>query len=280
LLECPDTGTDIVEDLEALHKKIEDLIGDAISRKQISEASVYFRDLDNASWFGVGEDKIYVPASLLKVPTMISFLKVAQLDPGLLEQVVRLDKFYDLGTHLVEREPSLELGGEYAVRELIETMVRDSDNDSIALLFDKVVTSASDLHQVFADLGVPYSEQSTGPITAKQYSSFFRILYNASYLDQADSEYVLKLLTETNFNRALVAGVPVGVRVAHKFGERWLDPKDDKYFHDCGIIYYPSRPYLLCVMTKGQDFETLVTLIKDISSTVYYEVDLNRRAGG
>jgi len=26
--------------------------------------------------------------------------------------------------------------------------------------------------------------------------------------------------------------------------------------HDCGIVYYPETPYLLCVMTKGWNFET------------------------
>lgn len=42
-----------------------------------------------------------------------------------------------------------------------------------------------------------------------------------------------------------------------------------KELHDCGIIYYPERPYLLCVMTEGNDLNELAGVIQNISKTVY-----------
>jgi len=66
--------------------------------------------------------------------------------------------------------------------------------------------------------------------------------------------------------------VPKEVRVAHKFGELGL-PNGEKQLHDCGIIYYPGNPYLLCVMSKGKDSQKLSGIIQTISSMVYKEVD-------
>jgi len=39
--------------------------------------------------------------------------------------------------------------------------------------------------------------------------------------------------------------------------------------HDCGIVYYPQRPYVICVMTKGRDLDVLKNVIKGISEIVY-----------
>ena len=46
-----------------------------------------------------------------------------------------------------------------------------------------------------------------------------------------------------------------------------------KQLHDCGIVYYPKHPYLLCVMTRGDSFEYLDDTIRDISHLVYQEVN-------
>ncbi len=109
-------------------------------------------------------------------------------------------------------------------------------------------------------------------ITVREYSSLFRQLYNASYLSPKMSEEALKLLTRTKFTSGLVAGVPSGVKIAHKFGELGL-PNGQRQLHDCGIIYYPGNPYLLCVMTKGSDSNMLAAIIQSISARVYKEVD-------
>jgi len=40
------------------------------------------------------------------------------------------------------------------------------------------------------------------------------------------------------------------------------------------IIYYPSTPYLLCVMTRGKDPNRISETIAEISKIVYNEVKL------
>jgi len=60
--------------------------------------------------------------------------------------------------------------------------------------------------------------------------------------------------------------------VASRFGERAHGPAGAKQLHDCGIVYCPRRPYLLCVMTRGDDFQELTGTIRDLSRLVYSDV--------
>jgi len=46
-----------------------------------------------------------------------------------------------------------------------------------------------------------------------------------------------------------------------------------KQLHDCGIIYHPSKPYILCIMTKGEEIEELASVIADISRLVFKGID-------
>jgi beta-lactamase class A len=107
----------------------------------------------------------------------------------------------------------------------------------------------------------------------KGYSSIFRLLYNSSFLDTENSEKLLATLSESSFNQGLRQGVPENIKISHKFGEREITKTGEKQLHDCGIIYYPTNPYLLCVMTKGKDFKELTRIIGHISSEVYKEFD-------
>lgn len=103
----------------------------------------------------------------------------------------------------------------------------------------------------------------------------FRGIYNGSLLNKENSNKVLEWLSQSKFKDGLVAGVPGSVMIAHKFGERLLED-NTKQLHDCGIVYYPDNPYLLCVMTHGNDYEKLEKVIQDISKMVYTEVDSRR----
>lgn len=66
-------------------------------------------------------------------------------------------------------------------------------------LFKKIPYSF--LTKVDTDLGVllPGEEEIRASISLKEYSSFFRILYTASYLSPSSSQYALSLLTKTDF---------------------------------------------------------------------------------
>jgi len=162
-------------------------------------------------------------------------------------------------------------GSNYSIDEVIYRMIVYSDNDAKDLLLANL--DGRILARTYSDLTVngPTIIKTDDFITVKDYATFFRVLFNASYLSQNLSEKALKILSETDFKDGLVSGVPPSVKVAHKFGEREF--LDRKQLHDCGIIYYPSHPYLLCVMTRGDNLASLAKNIADISRLVYDEVD-------
>ena len=92
------------------------------------------------------------------------------------------------------------------------------------------------------------------------------------------SEKALSYMSEVDFKQGLVAGVPGGIAIAHKFGEKTVGASGEiKQLHDCGIVYYPNNPYLLCVMSRGDSFEYLDDTIREISHIVYEEVDRQQR---
>ena len=72
--------------------------------------------------------------------------------------------------------------------------------------------------------------------------------------------------------------MPKGVTIAQKFGEHVFNTNGSPTGFDlsnCGIVYYPDRPYFLCVMTKGNDYQDLINTIQQISKTVYSAADNN-----
>jgi hypothetical protein len=97
-------------------------------------------------------------------------------------------------------------------------------------------------------------------------------LYNASYLNKANSEFALSLLSKIDFKNWLPAWVPENIKVAHKFWEFSINGTQ-KQIHDCWIIYYPNHPYLLCVMTRWTEYAKLESTLSQISKLVFTEVN-------
>lgn len=255
-----------------LSNELEDYIEEAQSDTFVQNVSVYFRIPDFGDWIGINESERYTPASLLKVPTMMVYYKKANSDPSILSKLIEFNGNNGNGMENIRPSAEMTKGQSYAVDDLISRMITNSDNSAKDMLGMNI--DEEEFAKIFEEVGIgrlDYS-QTENFMSVKQYASFFRILYNASYLSRKMSEQALSLLTKVEFNRGLVAGVPEGIKVAHKFGERSYGLTNIKQLHDCGIVYSPSYPYILCVMTRGNSFESLQKVIATISSKVYSEV--------
>ena len=276
LIGCDESEKKSSIEFAPLKEKINNFINSQISTAQIDSASVYF-DKRDGSWLSINPNEKYFPASLMKVPTMIAVLKVAESDGALLTKKIVYDGSFDLNA-IEHFKPAKNLVPHqaYTVDDLLFRMIGYSDNNAVPLLVNSIDTKI--LNEVFTDLGItiPQEENATltDYITVKQYASFFRVLYNATYLNREMSEKALYLLSQPDFPAGIMAGMPAGTKFVDKFGERNFgdNPNDltsQKELHDCGIVYYPDHPYLLCIMTKGTDFEKLANAIKNISKIVY-----------
>lgn len=243
-----------------------------ISNGKATEIAIYFRNLLDGAWFGINEKAKFTPASLLKVPVLIAVLKQAASDPGLLQQKLPYDQVFDPEKPYFESKEHLEIGHEYTIDDLLSRMIKFSDNESMFLLRKRFDASLVDA--VYRDLKLvpPDDTYFNDFMTIKDYASFFRILFNATYLSAPLSNKALELLASIEFTKGISADIPADIAVAHKFGERTYTDDNSKQLHDCGIVYYPGSPYLLCVMTKGTDFDTLASVIREISKTLFQEI--------
>ncbi len=258
---------------------IEDYIAEETTKGHLTSASLYFRDLAHGPVFGIDELEPFAPASLLKLPLAFVFLFASENQPALLQKKVRYEGLSTTDAQRVKPRESATPGTPYEIQELLRMMIQFSDNASYEAL-DAFISAEPNREmlrrETFQEIGlIDPKDRVEETITVRGYSSLFRILYNASYLDDRDSELLLSWLAASDYGRGLAAGVPQGTTVAHKFGERYF-PDGRKQLHDCGIVYFPRNPYLLCVMTKGDDWTALENVIATISRMVYEEVDSRR----
>lgn len=252
-------------------EKLKRLIERLKENGMVSEVSIYFRNLNDGPWVGINEKTTFAPASLLKVPIMMSLLRANDLDTGFLAQTTKVD-FSSISTVIPHfaNGYSLEKDKDYSYKELMDAMIIHSNNDAAYTLLNRVVTQDR-FDVVFKDLNIERVKDAYDEyITVRDYAAFFRILFNASYLSRTSSEEALRILSQSTFKKGLVAGLPPGTVVAHKYGERQVG--NIKQLHDCGVVYVSNQPYLLCVMTRGEDIEKLASVISTISKQVYEDV--------
>lgn len=239
---------------------------------QIDKMSYYFRNLYDGRWVGINETEDFAPASLFKVPTLMAYYKAAEKNPEVLTKQITYTK--DMQTSGLIDSPVIELGDAYAVETLLDLMITESDNVAMSMLMSQLDYVV--LRELFVDLGIPYPGDPTDgvyKISPRQYSLFFRVLYNGTYLNHEYSERALKLLSEATFDKGLTAGLPEGIAVSHKFGERELYTDSGQSLgyelHDCGIVYDSSNHYFLCVFTSGEDIDALADAIRQVSELTY-----------
>lgn len=239
------------------------------------EIAYYFRNLRNGPWFGYNEETIFAPASLMKLPVTMAYMKWAEEDSTVFGKIFSGIVETNSIQNIIPWQ-SIRAGGTYSLDELFKYSLIYSDNNANSTLLANIPQDL--LFRVFRDLNIPIIDNleqwEDEYITVKEYASFFRILFNSSYLSRTSSEYLLKIMSLAENVRGIKQKLPKDIVVTHKFWERWGVSKVTgtvtQQFHDCGIVYYDKYPYLLCVMTRwSKDFDKLESIIEDISYEVY-----------
>ena len=262
----------------SLAKSVNTYIADEKSSGAITEASVYYINYgtEKSGSFAITESAAYQPASLLKVVIMVAYLKLSDTDPSVLRKpLVYTQATAEQEAAVPYDDPStLTVGETYSTEALVEKMIIDSDNGAMNVLLANM--NPAYLNDVYTELGMHGpGDDFSYTISTKDYALFFRILYNGTYITSESSEKALSLLSKATFKDGLVAGVPSGTVVAHKFGEHVNgtgNQIDSIELHDCGLVYPSNGPYLLCVMTKGKSLDSLKGFISTVSKMAYETV--------
>jgi len=161
-------------------------------------------------------------------------------------------------------------------RRLAELMIERSSNLATNLLIarlDPVRVNAT-AHQLGADSiqvrrGVEddkaYARGLNNTTTARDLATLLAAIQQRRAASPAATTEILRMLLGQEFNEGIPAGLPRGVRVAHKTGSITA------LLHDAAIVYPAGRaPYVLVVLTRGyKDEAEAARLIADISRIVY-----------
>lgn len=265
--------------LAAVRTRVMELCDQAIGDGRASEIGLYVRDMASGASFGRGADRPFTVASLGKVPVLMALLMTEEITPGALQARV----FYPLwlddnDDQTIAPRSAVRPGKAHTLAELAEAMIVESDNNATMLLLDAV---DKDIYgRLLLDLGLRtlwdvVDENGDSTATPRSYGLLLRVLYNATYLGEGGSAQALEMMSRATIERGLRAGLPEGVTMAHKFGEyaRLRPGAQDQQFHDCGIVYHPARPYLACVMTRGDSLGTLAEVVGEISRVLWSEFD-------
>lgn len=124
LLEC-EIGADTI----ALQKldfssKMSEFVENLKKQEKLADFSVYFRDMNNGPVVGVNQDFNFSPASLLKVPTLISYLSWSEEELGVLEKIYTYESLAKKQfTPLFPPSRQIVIGETYTVKDLLERMV-------------------------------------------------------------------------------------------------------------------------------------------------------------
>ncbi len=262
------------ENLQMLKHDIINTLSTYKNDGTISSSSVYLRKFFSSEWININGSETYSPGSMLKVPELITYLKMSEKNPGLLEKKLLCDNTFPDAKKAVIVTKTISKGQYYTIRELLEYMIQYSDNNATYLLTQHM--DAGIFRQVFEDVGLPVPDRQSKayPITAADYSKFMRTLFNGSYLTAEHSEFAIKMLSKSDFKNGIARSIPEDVRVAHKFGEE--GNMNNQELHESAIVYMDNTPYVLTIMTRGKNLTRQTKVLSTISALVYQSLSAQK----
>lgn len=247
---------------------------------------VAYHDLGTGDTLFINADSLVHAASTMKVPVMMRLYALA--DAGRLP----LDRKLVVQNHFIsvldgspytldagdDSDSSMYrlIGDSVSVRDLMYHMITRSSNlatntlialadpDSINAMMRRFGASKMVVLRGVEDLKA-FDKGMNNMATARDLATLLAAIETGRAGSPQATDAMRNTLLAQQFNEKIPAGLPPGVRVAHKTGEITAGS------HDAAIVYPPGRaPYILVVLTRGIAHEpTADSLIANISRDVY-----------
>ncbi|MEL6616608.1 MAG: serine hydrolase, partial [Bacteroidota bacterium] len=229
-------------------------------------------------------DRDFHAASTMKVPVMIEAFR--QVEAGRLawdDSVAVVNRF----TSIVDGSPfAIEddsddglytlLGSEMPLSDLTRRAITTSSNLATNLMME--VLSADSVQATTLALGgegmlvlrgvediKAFRQGLSNRATARGLAALMLAIQEGRAVSPEASGAMVDILLQQEFGEMIPAGLPEGVRAAHKTG--WIT----RIHHDAAIVYPPeAEPYVLVVLTEGiDDHGRASQLGAEISAAVY-----------
>jgi beta-lactamase class A len=250
------------------------------------QVGLAYLDLGTGDSLFIDADSSFHAASTMKVPVMIElFRRAAGGGFAMGQRLLVVNQFasivdgspyaLDVGSDS-DSSLYLRVGQRVSVDTLLRLMITRSSNLATNTLI--ALVGAEQVTQTMRGLGAQkiqvlrgvedqkaFDKGLVNTTTARDLAIILRALEEGNAAPPDATQSMREILLAQEFNEKIPAGVPAGVRVAHKTGEITA------HSHDAAIVYPPGRkPYVLVVLTRGiQDGSRSSALIADISRMIY-----------
>jgi beta-lactamase class A len=226
--------------------------------------AVTIKKLDTGQYAEFNSHTQAVTASLYKVFVLYEVMRQRALGKFSLdstEEITDDDAAYDVSIG----ELKWNIGDQVKVSSLIDRMVTVSDNTAAVVLTNLV--GVDNINASLRRLGLTGSLldfSSDNLTTAADMSRLMELIATDQVLDRDSCRYILDVMLKQELNDLLPQGLPVEVQMAHKTGSLF------ELRHDAGIVYGPSGPYLIRVLSwNNSDSVATYTVIPKLSEAVY-----------
>lgn len=197
---------------------------------------------ENFGW-GVHENDQMIAASLMKLPVIAAFYRQVELGE------LNLDEIYTLkdgnrigGSGSVQYKPT---GTKFTLAELAGLALTQSDNTAYRILLD--LTGEKVVENFISQWGMVETDLGENLTSASDMNLFLKKLYSDKIVGTTFREQMIADLKNSIFKNRIIAGVPEGIKVAHKIGS------EVGVVSDSGIIFTPGKPFILTILSQNTD---------------------------
>ena len=222
----------------------------------VDDFAVIAKDLQTGVSAEINGDSLFYAASIFKVFVMFEVFHQESLGLLSFSDSLVISPYYEsfgLGPR------STQLCQELSVAQALQATMSISDNATAVLLQDLV--GAGNVNNSLAVLGLTESRLETDdlPLAAHDIALLLEIIGSGQAVSPDASAAMIDLLRMEQVDNGLRAGVPIEIDVAHKTG---IWPKAR---HDVGLVFAPSKTYLVVILSIDGD----VALIRQLSEVIY-----------
>jgi len=257
-----------------------------IAQEPGAQVGLAYIDLASGDTLFLNADSSFHAASTMKVPVMIELFRRSSTGSfGMDQRLMLVNQF----ASIVDGSPyALDLnsdsdttlyhriGDRVSIDTLLRLMITRSSNFATNTLI--ALVGAENVNRTMRSLGAQriqvlrgvedgkaFDKGLNNTATARDLALILRSIETGRAASPAATRAMREILLAQEINERIPAGVPRGIRVAHKTGEITA------HSHDAAIVYPPGkRPYILVVLTRGiTDGTRSSKLISDLSALIY-----------
>lgn len=229
-----------------------------MTKKLKGDYGLSLYNLSTKNTFGLKENQVFTAASINKLPVILTLYLEAEAGRIDLETKYALeavDKRAGAGSMQYQK-----IGTTYTYRKMAELMGKQSDNTAFTTL--RRILTDKKIQETINNLGMTKTSLAESKTSPADVAIFFRKLYSGSILKRENRDEILSFLTKTLYETRIPAGIPEGVKVAHKIGS------DTGVVSDAGIIFAP-KPYILVILSEGVLESEAEWVIPKISKSIW-----------